>query len=156
MTNTIIIERDPRVYLSIARVAIPTTTSWTHRGIIRKSRDYLYSYPVTDITFDNIATSILYPSVHMSCGANELVTVIIDTWRNTDNLIDDVFHGTSILGLSSSVVQLTTSLPHITSIEATVYSYAHIQETMTISNTWTSLRDVTRDIFMLFIIPHMY
>ena len=45
MTNTII-ERDPRVY--------------------RKNNDHLYSYPVTDITFDNLAMSISYPCVHIT------------------------------------------------------------------------------------------
>ena len=77
MTNNIIIERDPRVYLSIAGVAIPTTTSCNTSEYHPKNSDHLYSYPVTDITFDNLATSILYPSVHMSCGANDLVTVIL-------------------------------------------------------------------------------
>ena len=77
MTNTIIIERDPRVYLSIAGVAIPTTTLCNISEYHPEEQDYLYSYPVMDITFDNLATSILYPNVHMSCGANELVTVIL-------------------------------------------------------------------------------
>ena len=79
MTNIIIIERDPRVYLSIVGVAIPTTTSCNISEYHSKSRDHLYSYLVTDITFVNLPTSILYPSVHMSCGAYEVVTVILDT-----------------------------------------------------------------------------
>ena len=78
MTNTIIIERDPREYLLHRRSSNSHNYIMQHIGVPSgKSKDHLYSYPVTDITFDNLATSILYPSIHMSCGANDLVTVIL-------------------------------------------------------------------------------
>ena len=78
MTNTIIIERDPREYLLHRQSSNSHNYIMQHIGVPSgKSKDHLYSYPVTDITFDNLVTSILYPSVQMSCGANELVTVIL-------------------------------------------------------------------------------
>ena len=68
MTNTMMHEWSPRVYLSIVGVAIHNYIM-QHNGVLSgKSKDHIYSYPVMDIMLDNLATSILYPFVHMSCG----------------------------------------------------------------------------------------
>ena len=68
MTNTTMHEWGPRVYLH-RRSSNSHNYIIQHNGVLSgKSKDHLSSYPVTDITFDNLATSISYPCVHMSCG----------------------------------------------------------------------------------------